>query len=335
MGRMFLIAALGLLAGLRAPAAQERGVEWVGLRLVWISPGTFEMGSPTSEIGHLPAEGPVTRVTLTRGYWLGDCAVTQGQWTKVMGTTVVDQARAAQQDDTPVLMGGKRSMPVRDFFGMKKTDDVMRLVGNVDPDVPMIWVSWNEAVDFCRRLTAAEARAKRLPEGYVYRLPTEAEWEYAARAGSTGATYNGPLLTAANVDSPALDPIAWYSGNSAQGYTGHAIDTASWPNQKEGLAGEAGPRKVRTRLPNAWGLYDMLGNVAQWCWDWAGTYPGGDVVDWAGPPSGRLHPRRGGGWSSFAPHTRCAFRQSHEPDYRFINLGFRVALAPALGVTGR
>jgi len=332
----FLVAlGLGLLAGAAPPAsaapAEARTVPGLGIALVRIAPGSFVMGSPADEVGHRPNEGPQTRVALTRGFWLGRFELTQGQWRQLMGTTVVEQARRALLDDTPILIGGRRKKPVRDFFGLQKSDDVMHLVGNVDDDLPIIWVSWNEAMDFCRQLTEREGKAGRLPPGYEYRLPTEAEWEYAARAGTTGATYAGPIASPAYVDAPALDPIAWYAGNSAADYQGHAIDTAEWPDQKAGLPGRAGPRKVGQKRPNAWGLYDMLGNAAEWCLDWNGPLPGGSVTDWRGPASGTAHVRRGGGWSSFAPHSRVAFRQWHEPGYRFINLGFRIALAPRLG----
>jgi formylglycine-generating enzyme required for sulfatase activity len=322
---------LSLLPGLRCEdTAGVRVVPGIGLKLAPIAPGTFVMGSPETEVGHRPNESPQTRVTITRAYWLGCYEVTQGQWKALMGTTVFDQARLAQMDDTPILIAGKKHMMVRDFFGVKKTDDTMRLVGNMDDNLPIIWVSWDEAAAFCRKLTAIERTAGRLPEGYEFRLPTEAEWEYAGRAGATGATYEGEIATTANVASPALDPIAWYAANAAEGYTGHAINTEEWPDQKDGLAGKAGPREVGTKRPNAWGLYDILGNAAEWCLDFDGKYPGGSVVDWMGPPAGSFHVRRGGGWSSFAQHTRLAYRNWHEAAYRFINLGFRVALAPAV-----
>ena len=131
--------------------------------------------------------------------------------------------------------------------------------------------------------------------------------------------------------APAIaDAVAWYAANSGAGYQGHAIDTHDWPQQKEEAAGKAGPRAVGTKAPNAWGLYDMLGNAAEWCLDFNGRYPGGKVTDWQGPPEGKFHVRRGGGWSSFGSHTRLAFRQWHEANFSFINLGFRIALAPVI-----
>ncbi len=288
----------------------------LGLSLARIEPGTFLLGSPENEPNRSKNEGPQTEVTLTRGYWLGTHEVTQAQWRSVMGADVMVQARRALQDDTRFLVGGKRMIPLREFFGVAKDGDVLRLVGNTDDNLPIIWVSWNECVTFGKRLTAAERAAGRLPAGYEFRLPTEAEWEYAGRAGSP--------------EEPALDAVAWYAANSGAGYQGHAIDTHDWPIQKGEAAGRAGPRPVGTKAPNAWGLYDMLGNAAEWCLDFNGRYPGGKVTDWQGPPSGKFHVRRGGGWSSFGSHTRLAFRQWHEADFSFINLGFRIALAPVL-----
>jgi len=302
----------------------------LGLTLARIEPGTFLIGSPENEANRSKNEGPQTEVTLTRGYWLGIHEVTQGEWRAVMGTDVVQQARRVQQDDTLFLIGGKRMIPLREFFGVAKDGDVMRLVGNTDDNLPIIWVSWDECVTFGRKLTAIERAAGRLPAGYEFRLPTEAEWEYAGRAGSTGPVYPAQgAATGAPAASP-LDAVAWYAANSGADYRGHAIDTHDWPQQKEEAAGKAGPRAVGTKAPNAWGLYDMLGNAAEWCLDFNGRYPGGKVTDWQGPPEGKFHVRRGGGWSSFGSHTRLAFRQWHEANFSFINLGFRIALAPVI-----
>ena len=143
----------------------------------------------------------------------------------------------------------------------------------------MYWVSWEEAVAFCRRLTERERAEGRVPAGYEYRLPTDAEWEYAARAGTTTATYAGELEIKGFANAPVLDPIAWYRGNSSEGYTGKGVDTSAW-QEKQYPGGIAGPRTVATKRPNAWGLYDMLGNVWEWCGDWYSyKLPGGSVSD--------------------------------------------------------
>jgi formylglycine-generating enzyme len=248
----------------------------------------------------------------------------------MMGTDLVAQARLAQLDDTRYLISGKQMLLLREFAGVTRDGDTLQMVGNTGDDVPITWVSWMEATAFCRKLNAREAAAGRLPAGYEYRLPTEAEWEYACRAGTTTATYAGDMVILGADNAPVLDSIAWYAGNSGKDYAGHAIDTGRFSEKKSENAGKAGPRTVATKTPNAWGLYDMLGNAGEWCLDWNGAYPGGTVTDWRGPPSGKYHVRRGGGWSSSAHGVRAAYRNWHEPTYRWINLGFRVALAASL-----
>ncbi len=303
--------------------------ELPGTEFLWIAPGTFTMGSPEAEPGHRPDESPQTEVTLSQGFWLGRILVTHVQWKRQMGTDVLQQARLALDDDTPYFIGRKEYIPLREFFGLKKGDDSGQLVGNQDDDLPMVWVSWNEATAFCRKLNAREKAAGRLPTGYEYRLPTEAEWEYACRAGTTGATYAGGMVLRPDGTAPVLDAISWYAGNSSQHYVGHTVGTAVWPDKKWHYP-RSGPHPVATKDPNPWGLYDMLGNAAEWCVDWNGPHPGGHVIDPVGPSTGQYHVRKGGSWSSLATQTRAGYRNWHEPTYRWMNLGFRVALAPSL-----
>jgi formylglycine-generating enzyme required for sulfatase activity len=235
------------------------------IELVWIKPGTFTMGSPDSELGHEREERQYG-VTLTKGYWLGKYEVTQGQWQAVMN----------------------------------KAPFYSSMVG---PRVPVECVSWSDAMTFCKKLTEKEHSAGRLPIGYEYSLPTEAQWEYACRAGSTGALSNGMDLTSTGGICRNLDEVAWYDRNS--GETVHPI------GQKR---------------PNAWGLHDMHGNVVEWCHDRYGDYPRGDVIDPAGPNWGTRHVARGGGWNSNALYCRSAVRHGLAPSDHGSSLGFRLAL---------
>jgi len=243
-------------------ASLQAGQRWsvglpgdVVLEMAWIAPGAFTMGSPASERGRTEDEGPQTQVTLTKGFWLGKYDVTQGQYEALMGT-----------NPSYFKAAGK--------------------------DAPVEQVSWYDAMAFCQKLTERERAAGRLPDGYTFTLPTEAQWEYACRAGTTGP-YAGDL-----------DGMAWYSTNS--GGTTHPVST---------------------KQPNAWGLYNMHGNVWEWCSDWYKPYPGGSVTDPAGPASGAVRVLRGGSWCYPAANCRSAQRSRADPDIRHVDLGFRVALS--------
>jgi len=198
-------------------------------------------------------EKALTQVTLST-FWLGATEVTQAQYATIMGP------------------GFPR------FWG---------------PDLPMEQVSWTDAIAFCRKLNEQERVAGRLPDGYAYTLPTEAQWEYACRAGSTG-------------DEPGdLDEIAWYKENS-----------------------EGKTHPVGTKRPNAWGLYDMHGNVRELCLDWYGSsYPGGRVTEYAGPASGTYRVVRSTGWADSAGGCRCSNRGYRSEGRRADLLGFRIALS--------
>jgi formylglycine-generating enzyme required for sulfatase activity len=230
-------------------------------RWAWIAPGTFTMGSPASEQDRDSDEGPQTQVTITRGFWLGRYEVTQAEYQAVIGAN-------------PSYFTGDASRPVEQ-------------------------VSWNDATNYCGKLTEQERAAGRLPAGWAYRLPTEAEWEYACRAGTTTRFSWG--------DDPGYSQLgnyAWYGANS--GSQTHPV------GQKQ---------------PNPWGLYDMPGNVWEWCWDWyRGSLPGGAVSDPRGPTSGSFRVFRGGCWGDYAQFCRSAFRYSDEPGDRSYYLGFRAAL---------
>ena len=151
------------------------------------------------------------------------------------------------------------------------------------PDCPVEGVSWDDVQEFIRKLNAALGEER-------YRLPTEAEWEYAARAGTSGDRY-----------SEDLDAIAWNRDNSGDR-----------------------THPVGRKAPNAWGLYDMLGNVREWVGDWYGPYPGGSVTDPRGPVSGSYRVIRGGGWGDYARSCRASTRLYHSPGGRGVDLGFRL-----------
>jgi formylglycine-generating enzyme required for sulfatase activity len=192
------------------------------------------------------------QVTLTQSFHLGQYEVTQEQYVKVMGMN-------------PSLFRGGQN--------------------------PVERVDWNDAVEFCRKLSALPAEKK---AGYVYRLPTEAEWEYACRAG-TKTTYSFG-------DSESeLSDYAWYDGGSED--TTHPV----------------GGKK-----PNGWGLYDMHGNVFEWCQDWSGKYPSGSTTDPTGAASGSDRVLRGGSWGNSSVFCLSAIRDCLPPGLRRDILGFRV-----------
>jgi formylglycine-generating enzyme required for sulfatase activity len=271
VGRMFgklcvsLSVIVLLLSSVRADSVVSGGVEsedakatlvdlggGVTLTLKWIAADIFEMGSPTWENGRGSDERRHL-VTLSEGYWLGETEVTQGQWQALMGRN-------------PSYFKGT--------------------------NLPVDKVNWHDAMKFCRKLTERERAAGRLPEGMVYTLPTEAQWEYACRAGGVGA-YAGKL-----------DAMAWYSANSG-GRT----------------------HRVGQKQANAWGFYDMHGNVWEWCLDWSGDYPSGSVVDPRGPRSGVGRVLRGGSWFNFASYCRIAYRGISGQGNRNFYTGFRLALS--------
>jgi len=239
---------------------QEGSRPLVPAGFVWLPGGRFTMGSPDTEQGRQGDEGPQTEVTLTHGFYICQHEVTQGEYLAVTGTN-------------PSYFTGDTNRPVEQ-------------------------VTWFEATNYCGQLTTLEQAAGRIPTNWVYRLPTEAEWEYACRAGTTNRFYYG--------DDPGYTLVgqyAWYYSNSGN---------ATHP--------------VGQKRPNRWGLYDMHGNVWEWCSDWYAAYPGGSVLDPAGPSSGSDRIYRGGGWSNSADYCRSAVRYRANPGNRDGSLGFRVAL---------
>jgi formylglycine-generating enzyme required for sulfatase activity len=162
-------------------------------------------------------------------------------------------------------------------------------------------VSYSDATNYCGQLTQRERAAGRIPTNSVYRLPTEAEWEYACR----GWTSDRRFSYADDLGYTNLTNYAWYIENSD--YTTHPVGQ---------------------KLPNPWGVYDIYGNVWEWCQDWFGAYPGGIAVDPQGLASGSDRVIRGGYWSSLGGYCRSACRNYAYPGNRSSDVGFRVLLAP-------
>ncbi len=247
--------------------------------LVWIPPGTFTMGSPADEVGRYDNEGPQTRVYLSKGFFIGKYEVTQREYQATMGSN-------------PAYFTG-------------------------DLDRPVEQVSWHDAVAYCTKLTENESKAGRLPAGYVYRLPTEAEWEYACRGGTTTRFSHG--------DDPGYAKLGWYCWYWDNSYTTYEPLGVSYKIDDKYYA----TQKVGTRLPNPWGVHDMHGNVWEWCLDWwADRLPGGSLTDPQGPAMGSSRLVRGGGWRNGGSSCRSAYRIGSSPDVRDYYVGFRVLLAP-------
>ena len=224
---------------------------------VWCPAGEFVMGSPASETGRYAGEVP-HEVKLSKGFWLLESEVTQGMWQSVMGTSVRQECEKA---------GG-------------------RWVTSAGPDFPMFYIDWNGAKAFCDKLSELA--------GCEFTLPTEAQWEYACRAGSQSP------YAAEN-----LGDAAWYAENSE--YKTH---------------------EVKTKAPNAWGLYDMHGNVYEWCLDQYSELGPEPAADPLAAADAATHVYRGGCWDSVARNCRSAFRMKYPATTRLDYTGLRVLLVP-------
>lgn len=267
--RLVQATALALIGPWTCGAATAPLTNSVGMAFVLIPAGSFQMGSDSAEREALPNEQPRHAVTLSRPFYLAGFEVTQAQWEAVMGSSPFNLARSNPYDGLPGMAARLRK-----------------------PDHPAT-VSWNDAQAFILRLNEKEGHAR-------YRLPTEAEWEYAARAGTTTAYSFGD-------DVRQLGRHAWFGEDFATGAT----------------------HPVGQKLPNPWGLHDVHGNVWEWVQDrYADRYPSAAlVVDPTGPSSGPQRVVRGGSWHETSTSWRSAARKPYDPDYRGISIGFRLVRA--------
>ena len=275
------------------PAAPRFETDKAGLRYVWIPSGSFRMGcseNPVDTDCDKADEYPAHAVTITKGFWMGETEVPIGAYEKYR----------AQNKAVPALA---------------EKDDLGRKIntGTGNLQMPAVAVTWQEAADYCAWAGAGSSKL---------RLPTEAEWEYTARAGTTGKHYAEPLTA-----------IVWLGDNS-----GRPIDSAKlWVDSGRDtdkyaarlFANGNGPHPVGdvTKRPNAWGLRDILGNVWEWTNDWyaADYYKASPSADPAGPERMQYRVLRGGSWDDFPSDVRVSDRDRIEPTYRNISIGFRCA----------
>jgi formylglycine-generating enzyme required for sulfatase activity len=184
-------------------------------------------------------------------------------------------------------------------------------------DCPVEQVSWDDVQVFIQKLNQMKSK-------WTFRLPTEAEWEYAARAGSQEALYTGPIEILGQHNAPALDPIAWYGGNSCVSYEG-GVDCSGW-KEKQYECSNCGTHPVGQKQPNKFGLYDMIGNVWEWTQDGYGEYPSTLQIDPTGNTDKSGLACRGGAWHWYARYCRLANRDRNRPSYEDFGLGCRLVV---------
>jgi formylglycine-generating enzyme required for sulfatase activity len=280
------------LAGERAGEEREFEIApGVKMTFCWCPPGKFTMGSPTGELGRESDENQV-EVKLSKGFWLAKTEVTQGQWKAAGGIDVSGRP--------PAFSDGKIQ-----YTWEQISAEGIRAANFEGGDLPLERVDWNEVRDWCLGMTERFRNDGQVGEGWKLALPTEAQWEYACRAGTNTALNNGRNLTSKEGACRNLDEVGWYDQNSGKR-----------------------PHAVGTKKANAWGLHDMHGNVFELCADWYGAELAGGV-DPQGAASGVHRAGRGGSWDGAASFCRVANRGRNLPDYRLIFLGFRPALVPS------
>jgi formylglycine-generating enzyme len=246
--------------------------EGVSLRFIPLPLGAFDIGSSTNDHDSESSERPVTTVRLTQRYWLTETEITQAQWEVLMATDVEQQRRKHKVEGELVKKGAT---------------------------LPIVFVSWSEAEEFCRKV------ALRLPRGGTVRLPTEAEWEIACRAGANARLFpSSRLATSGGNFSP-----------SAPGAHGRAMPVKQFP-------------------PNKWGFYDMHGNVGEWCRGEAVFYPGGEVENWNAITTERERSYRGGSWKQPMQLARASARNWRPGGSPAAHVGFRVLWDPSAPPSG-
>lgn len=258
---------------------------------VLINPGTFTMGSPDSESAMRNSNEKQHKVTLTHRIYMQEKEMSVGQW-RMFIKSANYKTEAEAGEGANVLV---------DFNWEKDNEYNWGTTGFTQNDKhPVVCISWNDTQAFIKWVNKVNK------EGYTFRLPTEAEWEYGCRAGSKDRFSFGPCLSREQAN---------FDGN------------AKW---EECPVGETSTSTMETGQypPNAWGLYDMHGNAMEWCQDWLGNYPDGDVTDPKGPQSGSTRVVRGGGWTSYAYNSRSAKRYSRSPNVSYSDMGFRLVIEP-------
>lgn len=262
------------------PVAMRNGQ---GQRLVLVPPGRFKMGSAGTELGRDHDETPAHTVTVANGFYLAATEVTNAQYQRFLSESRYDGSPDADE-----------------FYliHIRKETQV-----SASDDYPVVYVSWRNAMVYCAWLTDEESRAGRLPLGWGYRLPTEAEWEYACRAGTN-------TMYSFGKDAAALNEYAWYRDNA-----------------------DGKPQPVGRKRANPWGFFDLHGNVWEWCLSKRRRYPYAfdDGREELAGDAGRI--LRGGSWARSARHCRSADRNGIIPTLTIYEYGFRVACAPQTGAS--